>query len=245
MESIMSASRHSQFNSLGRTTLWLRHCDLVWSVVFISALVCPTHSVLAQYMQYGNKLVGTGAVGEALQGHSVALSADGSTAIIGGITDNEFPGAAWVFTRIGPNWTQQGGKLVGTGATAGGANQGASVALSADGNTAVIGGIRDNNFTGAAWVFTRSGGIWAQQGNKLVGTGVVGAARQGSAVALSADGNTAIVGGVDDNGQIGAAWVFTRSGSVWTQQGNKLVGQDGAGIAGLGVSVALSADGNT
>jgi hypothetical protein len=43
-------------------------------------------------------------------------------------------------------------------------------------------------------------------------------------VALSADGNTAIVGGVADNAEIGAAWVYTRSGTDWTQQGNKLVG---------------------
>jgi hypothetical protein len=64
---------------------------------------------------------------------------------------------------------------------------------------------------------------FAQQGAKLVGTGAVGNARQGS-VAVSADGNTAIVGGAGDNSGVGAAWVFTRSGGVWTQQGSKLVG---------------------
>jgi hypothetical protein len=45
-----------------------------------------------------------------------------------------------------------------------------------------------------------------------------------SSVSLSSDGNTAIVGGSGDNSGIGAAWVFTRSGGVWTQQGDKLVG---------------------
>jgi len=59
----------------------------------------------------------------------------------------------------------------------------------------MVGGDGDNNFTGAAWVFTRSGGVWSQQGSKLVGTGAVGPAGQGRSVALSADGNTAIVGG--------------------------------------------------
>ena len=48
-----------------------------------------------------------------------------------------------------------------------------------------------------------------QQGAKLVGTGAVGAAEQGRSVALSADGNTAVVGGYNDNSQVGAAWVFT------------------------------------
>jgi hypothetical protein len=47
-----------------------------------------------------------------------------------------------------------------------------SVALSADGNTAVVGGPYDNRSIGAAWVFTRSGAVWTQQGSKLVGTGV-------------------------------------------------------------------------
>jgi hypothetical protein len=46
--------------------------------------------------------------------------------------------------------------------------------------------------SGAAWVYTRSGGVWTQQGNKLVGSGAVGFdAQQGISVALSADGNTA------------------------------------------------------
>jgi hypothetical protein len=178
---------------------------------------------------------------------SVALSADGNTVIVGGWGVE----GAWVFTRSGGIWTQQGKKLVGSGAV-GKARQGMSVALSADGNTAIVGGWSDNGKTGAAWVFTRSGGVWTQQGKKLVGTDVMGSARQGVSVALSADGNTAIVGGPGDNrwdrsvpfglGAAGAAWVFTRSDSVWTQQGNKLVS---AGAVGrLGTSVALSADGN-
>jgi hypothetical protein len=61
-----------------------------------------------------------------------------------------------------------------------------------------------------AWVYTRSGGVWTQQGSKLVGTGEVGDAFQGNSVALSADGNTAIMGGYQDNSGTGAAWVFVQ-----------------------------------
>jgi hypothetical protein len=86
--------------------------------------------------------------------------------------------------------------------------------LSADGNTAIVGGYFDNNYAGAAWVFTRSGGVWTQQGSKLVGTRAVGIGTQGTSVALSADGNTALVGGEFDNNSTGAVWVFTRSGGV-------------------------------
>jgi hypothetical protein len=103
-------------------------------------------------------------------------------------------------------WSQQGSKLVGTGA-AGNASQGASVSLSGDGNTAIVGGPSDGS-VGAAWVYTRSGGVWSQQGNKRVGAGAAGGASQGASVSLSVDGNTAIVGGPSDGDGAGAAWVF-------------------------------------
>jgi len=138
-------------------------------------------------------------------------------------------------------FSQQGPKLVGTGAV-GSANQGWSVGVSADGNTAIVGGPWDNvnGGAGAAWVFTRSGGVWTQQGSKLVGTDGIGAL-QGYSVALSGDGNTAIVGGPWDNDTAGAAWVFTRSNGVWTQPGSKLVGNDAVGgFVNQGRSVALS-----
>ncbi len=181
------------------------------------------------WSQEGGKLIGTGAVGNADQGSSVALSADGNTAIVGGLGDNSGAGAAWVFTRNGGVWSKQGGKLIGTGAV-GTRAKGGRWRLSADGNTAIVGGQADSPF-GAAWVFTRSAGVWAQQGPKLVGT--VPALsdnyfnqNQGFSVALSADGNTAIVGGPQhgsffDSVGTGAAWVFTRSGGIWTQQGSE------------------------
>ncbi len=203
------------------------------------------HSGLAQFTQQGSKLVGTGAAGAARQGISVAVSADGNTSIVGGFSDNNWAGAAWVFTRNGRAWSQQGSKLIGAGAVEA-AWEGAAVAISADGDTAIVGGPLDNSQAGAAWVFTRSGGVWSQQGSKLVGTGAVGpTVHQGWSVAISANGNTAIVGASSDNGSVGAAWVYTRSGAVWSQQGRKLVGSGAVGAAQQGSSVAISADGNS
>jgi gliding motility-associated-like protein len=196
------------------------------------------------WTQQGAKLVGTGAVGTARQGRAVSLSADGNTAIVSGNFDDSGAGAAWIFTRSGTTWSQQGVKLVGTGAV-GNAQQGRAVSLSADGTTAIVGGNLDNSNQGAAWIFTRSGTTWTQQGAKLVGTGAVGAARQGTAVSLSADGTTAILGGITDDSSQGAVWVFTRSGATWTQQGAKLVGTGNTGAAGQGISVSISADGNS
>ena len=196
-----------------------------------------------QYSQQGSKLVGTGAVGTAAQGKAVSLSADGSTAIVGGPGDSGNAGAAWIWTSSGGVWSQQE-KLVGSGAI-GSAGQGTSVSLAADGNTAIIGGPGDDGGLGAAWAWTRSAGVWTQQGAKLVGSGIVGSPSQGRSVSISADGNTAIVGGPGDLSS-GAAWVWTQSAGVWTQQGPKLVGSGvvGAGAA-QGVAVGLSADGST
>ncbi len=192
--------------------------------------------------QLGNKLVGTGFIGESYQGYSTGISADGNTIIVGGQFDNYGQGAAWIFARTGNLWTQQGVKLVGTGASS--AIQGCSVSLSADGNTAIVGGQFDYP-SGAAWVFTRIGNTWSQQGTKLVGTNAIGSSQQGQCARLSADGNTAIIGGYKDNSHTGAAWIFKRSGTNWSQQGNKLIGTGISGISQQGWSVAISADGKT
>jgi hypothetical protein len=193
----------------------------------------------------GGKLVGTGQTGSGQFGYSVALSADGSTALVGGPVDNGGMGSAWVFVRSGETWTQQGGKLAGAGEVGPGAF-GTSVALSADGDTALIGGWSDDEWDGAAWVFTRSGEAWTQQGPKLTGTARHGSLDEfGTSVALSGDGNTALVGAPRDNENAGAVWVFTRSGETWSRQGSKLTGTGETGEGWFGSSVSLSSNGET
>jgi hypothetical protein len=228
------------------------------SQLCLLALVCAAHLCLTQPVTAQSnvpKLTASNPIGSAEQGSSVAVSADGNTAIVGGPFDNSGAGAAWVFTRSGGAWTQQQ-KLTADDAN-GAAEMGWSVALSADGNTAIVGGPGDNSSIGAAWLFTRSGSAWSQQGAKLSGAGaagagcaqpgVVGSAEQGYSVALSGDGNTAIVGGWADNSALGAAWVFTRSGGVWSQPGVKLCGSGATASADIlqGFAVALSENGTT
>jgi hypothetical protein len=171
-------------------------------------------------------------------GTSVALSADGNTAVLGDPTTGLFfagQGLALVFSRSGSTWTEQA-ELESPGEHA---SFGDSVALSSDGNTAVIGDSGDSD----AWVFTRSGSNWTQHGEKLTASGESDSF--GSSVALSSTGTTAVIGGESDNGNVGAAWVFTRSGSTWTQQGEKLTASGESGAGSFGSSVALSADGRT
>ena len=196
------------------------------------------------WTQSGSKLTPSDETGAGLFGSAVALSSSATTAIIGGSGDSTGTGAAWVFTQSGGVWSQQGLKLLGTGAI-GAAAQGYSVALAADGNTAIVGGYHDNTDAGAAWVFTQSGNVWTQAGSKLVGTGAAGNARQGFSVALSADASTAALGGYEDNASNGAVWLFTQSGGTWTQKGSKLTGSGNTGAAAQGTAVALSSNGRT
>ncbi len=171
-------------------------------------------------------------------GGSVALSGD--TALVGADGDDDARGSqcgsAYVFTRSGTTWTQQAKLTAHDGAAA--YYFGSSVALSGD--TALVGAYYDDG-KGSAYVFTRSGTAWTQQA-KL--TAADGAATDwfGSAVALS--GDIAIIGSErdDDNGSdSGSAYVYTRSGTAWTQQA-KLTAADGATTDYFGTSVALFGD---
>jgi hypothetical protein len=186
------------------------------------------------------KLIAKDSVGNAEQGYSVALSGDGNTALVGGPMDSpeadifgerEGVGAAWVFTRSNGVWSQQA-KLVASDAVNSPfpAMQGYSVSLSNDGNTAIVGGVLDNNAAGAAWVYTRLGGVWSEEA-KLVGTDAAGNAAQGYSVSLSRDANTAIVGGPADDGNLGAAWVFARSVFAGTPGKANCYGQSVSALA--------------
>ena len=189
------------------------------------------------FVQQGEMLTGAGEGAHGEFGSSVALSSDGSTALVGAPADSGAAGAAWVFTRSGSTWSQQGPKL--TGGEASG-HFGGNVALSADGNTALVASNHDQ-----VWVFTRSGSTWTQQGEPLSGT-EGGQTTFGApySVALSADGNTALLG--DPVVGAGAAWVFTRSGSTWTQQAGKLTGSGETGEEALPArAFPVSSDGNT
>ena len=199
------------------------------------------------WSQQGSKLVGsngaTGIAGGSRQGVGTSLSFNGDTLAVAGGQPSATQGGLWVFTRSGTQWSQQGNRL--TGLNGPSAEQMNSVAISGDGNTIVGGIYGDSGYTGAIWIFTRSGTVWAQQGNKLTGSDMAGpTGYQGRSVAISVDGNTIAEGGYGDNNFAGAVWIFTRTGTVWGQQGSKLTGLGVAGSAYQGYSVALSADGN-
>jgi hypothetical protein len=181
-------------------------------------------------------------------------------------------GAVYVFSRSDTTWTQQA--YVEASNTGVNDYFGYSVSLSSDGNTLAvgarqessnatgIGGEQGNDLTtsaaGAVYVFIRSDTKWTQQA--YVKASNTGANDQfGSSVSLSSDGNTLAVGakyegsnatGIDGADEFnlapnaGAVYVFSRSGTTWTQQAYVKASNTGADDR-FGHSVSLSSDGNT
>ncbi len=199
-------------------------------------------------VQQGEKLTGGGEAGSGEFGYAVAMSSNGSAALVGGPADNAGAGAAWAFKRSGSTWTQVGGKLTPkSGEEVGTGRFGASVALSSQGREALVGAPADNGKVGAAWVFTLSEGKWIQQGEKLTPKSgeETGAGAFGTSVALSGEklGETAVIGAPANDGNVGAVWVFSRAKKtgVWAQSGEKLVPKSGEelGSGSFGESVAL------
>ncbi len=123
---------------------------------------------------------------------------------------------------------------------ASGDNFGYSVSLSGD--TAVVGAWADDGAgfdSGSAYVFVRSGSVWTQQ-QKLTASDAAAQDFFGYSVSLS--GDTALIGAPYDDGagfDSGSAYVFVRSGGVWTQQ-QKLTASDAAVGDGFGWSVSLA-----
>ena len=219
-------------------------------------------------------------------GGSLSLSGDGNTLVVGasgedsnatGINGDQSnnsasdAGAAYVYVRSGTSWSQQA--YVKAGNAEAGDSFGRSLSLSVAGNTLAVGATsEDSNATGingdesdnsafvagAVYVYTRSGITWSQQAYvKASNTEAID--RFGTAVSLSADGNTLAVGAnVEDSNATGingdqsdnsasgsgAAYVFVRSGAMWSQQAYAKASNTG-GDDQFGRAVGLSADGNT
>jgi hypothetical protein len=175
-------------------------------------------------------------------GVSVALSADGTTAIIGATgnsTAHIYTGP--VLTSIGRIWVREASLSSTTGDRF--SDFGAAVAISRDGSIALVGALTDDR----AYVFTRSGGWAVQQILTPPSTNL--RLDFGTSVALTPTGTTALVGAEGENSFVGAAYVFTSNGSLWTQQARLSPPASGQGAAGpldqFGHSVNFSPDGAT
>ena len=190
-----------------------------------------------------------------------------ATGIDGDQSDNSASsaGAAYVFVRSGTTWSQEA--YVKASNTDAGDQFGRSVSISGDtmcisahqeGSTAsgVNGDQSDNGFAGAGavYVFVRSNGVWTQQAY-LKASNPANSDFFGLPLALS--GDTIIVGatGEDSNAtgvngnqvdnsvsNAGAAYVFVRSGTTWSQQAYLKASNTGSSFDAFGTSVAIWGD---
>lgn len=183
-------------------------------------------------------------------------------------------GAAYVFSRSGTTWTQQA--YLKASQTDAGDHFGISVAISGDGNTVAVGAMDEDGSgginsapdgnslsAGAVYTYTRSGSTWSFEA--YIKPNVTSVSTKGNNfggdVALSDNGNTLAVGAYKEDGangginplpnvsapDAGAAYVFTRSGSTWSQQAYIKAGNSSGFVSKgdyFGLSVDLDASGN-
>lgn len=197
------------------------------------------------------KITASDAANGARFGYSAAISADGQTAIVGaysaaaGGTANA--GQAYVYTLSGGVWG--GEQKIMASDKANGLGFGIDVAISADGNTAIIGSRLATGVgvgTGAVYSYTRTAGSWGGE-QKFYASDGAGNNDFGTALALSEDGLTAIVGVAlsDPGGKMnaGAAYVYTKTAGTWGGE-KKILPSDAKIADNFGNDVSLSADGN-
>ena len=188
--------------------------------------------------------------GAAQDNFGIALSIQGSTALIGAYLDDRDTfsniGSAYVYVRSGDQWVYQA-KLTSTTFPLS-HNHWFGYAVAVDGDTAVIGAPQDmfasSGGPGYALVFTRTGTTWTQR--TLIGASDgANLDRFGSAVAIDVSTGTIVVGAQRDDNALGtdagAAYVYTGSGATWTQQA-KLIGATVSASTWYGYSVDIDND---
>lgn len=174
-------------------------------------------------------------------GRAVAVDGDGDMLLIGAPRAHSDAGAVWIYTLTGSTWTETSELLSPVG---GKGAFGRGVAVSRDGETVLVGAPQAGLSTGGeAWVFVQGGSTWEPLG-PLDGRGVASEGSFGRNVALSASGETALVGAPGIGQTQGAAWVFSAAGTDWSGSGARLTGSEESEV-GFGSSVALSGEGST
>jgi hypothetical protein len=166
----------------------------------------------------------------------VAIS--GSIVVIGAYQSSASRGVVYVFGGSGEQWTQKAELTADDGV----ARDCLGWSVAAAGTTVFAGAPFakiDNVQLGAVYVFSSSGGNWAQS-QKLIASGGQIGDFFGDVVA--ADGKTAVIGA--DSATVGnvvqgAAYVFDGSTGSWLEQA-KLTADDGAAFDNFGRSVAIS-----
>ncbi len=220
----------------GVTRLRIKYCLTTLFVLLCGTLNAATITLSTKLAPVAGEAASFDRMGQA-----VAVS--GNTAVVGAYlatqSGSSDAGTAYVFLRNGTaSWARQ--QKIAHPNPAVNDLFGNAVAISGD--TIAIAAILDDEGAatnaGAVYIFTRSGSVWTLQ-QRVIANDPTSDAGFGRSVAI--EGNTLLVGAHRANAGKGAAYVYTRSGSTWTQQ-QRLVASDGLVGDYLGASVAISGD---
>ena len=185
-------------------------------------------------------------------GWSVAINQDGTRAVAGAYLSDpggtSAAGAAYVFVKSGGVWSQEA-KLIASDKAASD-NFGKSVAIDANGDRIAVGAFLANTLgttdAGAVYIYTRSGSTWTQE-TKLYASDRGSTDRFGSSVAFTDNADRVAIGAINvDRGaqlNIGAVYVFSRSGTTWTEEA-KLTDSVISTATFIGASVDISSTGD-
>ena len=182
-------------------------------------------------------------------GQSVSISANGSIIAMGAVKNNGNAGHVRIYSWNGSAWVQLGADIDGETA---GDEIGQSIALTADGNSIVMGAQFNDgggSNSGHARVFDWNGSDWVQRGTDI--DGERSGDYSGISVSITDDGNSIAIGarGNDDGGSgAGQARVYNWDGSAWVQRGSDIDGEssgDGSAqslkVSGDGITLAVGA----
>ena len=188
-------------------------------------------------------------------GYSVAV--DGDTIVVGAHqndadTNNNDEGAAYVFTKPASGWDSDDDDIITETAKltafGGAADDEFGISVAVDGDTILVGAHQNDSNKGAAYIFTKFGGVWGNapvSGNHRVETAKLVAADAAAddefGISVALDGDTAVIGARQDDARNGSAYVFTKVSGVWSQEA-KLTASDGAADDEFGISVAVNGD---
>ena len=179
----------------------------------------------------------TGSSNERL-GSSVALSADGQTALVGAPGASSSSGAAYLYSEAGGTWPTAPAQTFTANTSEEGF--GSSVALSAEGQVTLVGAPYAVDDHGAAYVYSKAGGTWSTTPAATFTTSSSGE-HFGGSVALSADGQVALVGAPGASSGNGVTSVYSEAAGTWST--TPAATFTGSSSEELGYSVALSASG--
>ena len=176
------------------------------------------------------ELKGSDTVADDYLGDSLAIS--GTTAIVGADGHTKSAGRVYVFTSTAGGW-KQAVELKGSDTVA---NDGFGYAVAVSGTTAIVGAPDHAKDAGRMYMFTNTAAGW-KQAAELKGSDTV--ADNGFGVSVAISGTTAIVGAPGFSKAAGRAYVFAKTGDVWTQA-TELKGSDTVASDDFGYTVAIS-----